>query len=121
YEQHAEHPALAEFLAQAALSSGEGEEPTPALVTLSTLHAAKGAEWDHVRIAGMCEDLLPHRRALARGEVDEERRLAYVGITRARLELSLSWPRRRLDGRLAGASRFLAEAGLEGQAARLAA
>lgn len=120
YEQHAEHPALAEFLAQAALSSGEGEEPARALVTLSTLHGAKGAEWDHVRITGMCEGLLPHRRAIERSELDEERRLAYVGITRARVELSLSWPARH-EGRFTGASRFLAEAGLADHGARLAA
>ncbi len=120
YEQHAEQPALADFLAQAALSSREGDEPARALVTLSTLHGAKGAEWDHVRIAGMCEGLLPHRRAIERGELEEERRLAYVGITRARAELTLSWPARR-EGRFTGASRFLAEAGLTDHGARLAA
>ena len=103
-----------------ALSSGEGGEPAKALVTLSTLHGAKGGEWDHVRIAGVCEGLLPHRRAVERGELEEERRLAYVGITRARVELSLSWPRYR-EGRLAGPSRFIAEAGLADRGARLAA
>jgi len=107
YERHAQHPALADFLAGA-------------VVTLSTLHGAKGAEWDHVLITGMCEGLLPHRRAIDRGEVDEERRLAYVGITRARVELSLSWPARR-EGRFTSASRFLAEAGVAEQGARLAA
>ena len=120
YEQNAEHPTLADFLAQAALSSVEGDEPARSLATLSTLHGAKGAEWDHVRITGMCEGLLPHRRAVERGELDEERRLAYVGITRARSELTLSWPQRR-EGRFMAASRFLAEAGLAGQGARLAA
>jgi superfamily I DNA/RNA helicase len=54
---------------------------------------------------------LPHRHALDRGEVDEERRLAYVGMTRARRELALSWPR-SLHGRPARPSRFVAEAGL---------
>jgi DNA helicase II / ATP-dependent DNA helicase PcrA len=112
YEHEAERPALAEFLAQGALATDDeaGEEPA-ALVTLSTLHAAKGGEWDHVRLVGVCEGLLPHRRALAAGELDEERRLAYVGITRARRELALSWPR-TLGGRPARRSRFLAEAGL---------
>ena len=120
YEQHAESPTLAEFLAQAALSSGEGAEPAKAIVTLSTLHGAKGGEWDHVRITGMCEGLLPHRRAIERGELEEERRLAYVGITRARLELSLSWPGWR-EGRFCCASRFLAEAGVAERDTRQAA
>ena len=111
YEQDADRPALADFLAHAALSAGEGEQPNPQLVTLCTLHAAKGAEWDHVRVTGLCEGLLPHQRALRRGELEEERRLAYVGVTRARRELALSWPRRR-HGRTAAMSRFLTEAGL---------
>src|SRR5207244_8022949 len=64
YERDAEEPSLADFLAHAALSAGEGERPNPQLVTLSTLHAAKGAEWDHVRLVGLCEGLLPHERAL---------------------------------------------------------
>jgi DNA helicase-2/ATP-dependent DNA helicase PcrA len=111
YEAHAEQPSLADFLAQAVLHAAEEEDESAGLVTLSTLHAAKGREWDHLLIAGFCEGLLPHRHALARGEVDEERRLAYVGITRARRELALSWPR-SLHGHPARASRFLAEAGL---------
>ena len=108
----AERPGLADFLAQAALHAAEGEDEPAGLVTLSTLHAAKGCEWDHVRITGLCEGLLPHEHALRRGEVDEERRLAYVGFTRARRELALSWPRTH-HGRPVRASRFLAEAGLE--------
>jgi superfamily I DNA/RNA helicase len=111
YEARAERPGLADFLAQAALHAADGEEEPADLVTLSTLHAAKGCEWDHARIAGLCEGLLPHEHARQRGEVDEERRLAYVGLTRARRELSLSWPRTH-RGRPTRASRFLAEAGL---------
>jgi DNA helicase II / ATP-dependent DNA helicase PcrA len=111
YEAQAEHPNLPDFLAQAALHGAEDEHESAGLVTLSTLHAAKGCEWEHVLIAGFCEGLLPHRHALERGEVDEERRLAYVGMTRARRELALSWPR-FLHGRPARASRFVAEAGL---------
>jgi DNA helicase-2/ATP-dependent DNA helicase PcrA len=111
YEREAGEPSLAEFLAQAALSADEGEQSRPELVTLATLHAAKGGEWDHVRLVGFCEGLMPHYRALRRGELEEERRLAYVGLTRARHELVISWPCRR-RGQPTRASRFLAEAGL---------
>jgi DNA helicase II / ATP-dependent DNA helicase PcrA len=111
YEAHAERPSLADFLAQAALRPADDEDEPVGLVTLSTLHAAKGCEWDHVLIAGFCERLLPHEHALRRGEVDEERRLAYVGMTRARRELALSWSR-VLRGRPVQPSRFLDEAGL---------
>jgi DNA helicase II / ATP-dependent DNA helicase PcrA len=118
YQAQAEQPSLADFLAQAALHAAEGEDERGGLVTLSTLHAAKGCEWDHVLIAGMCEGLLPHQHALRRGEIEEERRLAYVGLTRARRELALSWPR-LYRGRPVQASRFLAEAGI-GRARRQA-
>jgi DNA helicase II / ATP-dependent DNA helicase PcrA len=111
YQAQTERPSLADFLAQAALRSADDEDEPAGLVTLSTVHAAKGCEWDHVLIVGLCEGLLPHEHALRRGEVDEERRLAYVGMTRARHELALSWPR-VLRGRPVQASRFLAEAGL---------
>jgi DNA helicase-2/ATP-dependent DNA helicase PcrA len=111
YEATSEAPGLADFLAQAALVADNGDRPGTGQVTHSTLHAAKGREWTHVRITGLCEGLLPHEHALRRGEVDEERRLAYVGITRARSELALSWPRTH-RGRLAQPSRVLAEAGL---------
>ena len=81
-----------------------------ATVTLSTLHAAKGLEWPHVHIAGLSEGLLPISYATSFEQIDEERRLAYVGITRAGRTLSLSWSRGR--GRLARSpSRFLAEIG----------
>jgi DNA helicase II / ATP-dependent DNA helicase PcrA len=111
YERRAAQPTLAEFLGQAALSADPDDGAGEARATLATLHAAKGSEWDHVRIVGLCEGLLPHEQALRAGELEEERRLAYVGMTRARRELTLSWPRRR-HGRPAGPSRFLSEAGL---------
>jgi DNA helicase II / ATP-dependent DNA helicase PcrA len=117
YQAQAERPGLADFLAQAALHAAEGEDEPAGLVTLSTLHAAKGCEWDHVRIAGLCGGCCEHEHALRRGEVDEERRLAYVGFTRARRELALSWPRAHY-GRPVRASRFLAEAGWHSPAQR---
>ena len=110
YERETQPATLAEFLAAGALAT-DHDQPNDQRVTLCTLHAAKGAEWDHVRIVGLCEGLLPHHRALEAGHVDEERRLAYVGMTRARQELSLTWPQ-RLRGQRTRMSRFITEAGL---------
>ena len=85
--------------------------PTVEGVTLASLHAAKGLEWDAVLIVGLCEGLLPISLAQGREAVEEERRLLYVGITRAREHLSLSWSRARTPGGRAARSpsRFLTD------------
>ncbi len=82
------------------------DEPTLRAVTLATLHAAKGLEWDHVHLVGLAEGLLPIAYATHFDQIDEERRLAYVGITRARRSLSLSWS---AGSRGRSPSRFLQE------------
>ena len=88
-------------------------EPTLQTVTLSTLHAAKGLEWPHVHVSGWNEGLLPISYAQTPEAIEEERRLAYVGITRAARTLALSWTRTR--GRAPQEpSRFLAELGAPG-------
>ena len=76
------------------------------VVTLSTLHAAKGLEWPHVLLAGVNEGLLPFRsddEEMTAERLEEERRLMYVGITRARLNLAIGVLRRRKKGREIGA------------------
>lgn len=85
-------------------------EPTMRTVTLSTLHAAKGLEWPHVYLAGWAEGSLPISYATTFEAIDEERRLAYVGVTRAARTLELSWARSAGRGERAP-SRFLAEMG----------
>jgi DNA helicase-2/ATP-dependent DNA helicase PcrA len=94
-------PPLEEFLQQISLyTEQDGLREEESLITLMTLHNAKGLEYDTVFIVG-CEDgAFPHMRALEEGGEEEERRLCYVGITRARRRLYLTWAReRRLFGR----------------------
>jgi DNA helicase-2/ATP-dependent DNA helicase PcrA len=103
---------LERFLTSAALATSEdtvGGDPEG--VSLLTVHAAKGLEWPVVVLAGLEDGLLPLSRSLETTEgVEEERRLAYVGVTRARDRLYLTWARsRRRGGQLmpGRASRFL--------------
>jgi DNA helicase II / ATP-dependent DNA helicase PcrA len=73
-------------------------EPAIAAVTLATLHSAKGLEWDEVHLVGLTEGMLPIAYATGLEAIDEERRLLYVGITRAREHLVLSWTLSRTPG-----------------------
>ena len=73
----------------------EEEESADDKVQLLTLHAAKGLEFLHVFMIGMEEDILPHRNSVEGGQIEEERRLAYVGITRAQRTLTMTSARQR--------------------------
>ncbi len=117
-----DHTELRGFLADLEERTASQHAPAVEGVTLATLHAAKGLEWDSVWLVGLVEGTLPLVHASTPAQLEEERRLLYVGITRAREHLALSWsaaraaggrrtrqPSRFLDGLTpAGASRALA-------------
>ena len=119
YERGADRPSLDGFLEDIALTNNEDEADKDErlkknAVALITLHSAKGLEFPVVFLVGMEEGLLPHERSIQDGDraICEERRLAYVGVTRARDFLTLSWARHRTKWgkrRKMTASRFLAE------------
>jgi DNA helicase-2/ATP-dependent DNA helicase PcrA len=108
-------PTLRGFLDDVTLTADDRDEedgkPRDA-VTLMTLHAAKGLEFPRVYLVGVEEGLLPHQKCVAENAVEEERRLMYVGITRAQRRLTITWTRTRAKyGKRAPCvkSRFLCE------------
>jgi len=113
YDATAEEPSVAEFLQQVALFTDQDAlRDDEGTLTLMTLHNAKGLEFPYVFIIGLEDGVFPHSRAVESGDIEEERRLCYVGITRARQGLTLTFARTRA---LHGSrewnvpSRFLAE------------
>lgn len=96
YDKRADEPSLAAFLQEISLySDTDAYADTSSLLTLMTLHNAKGLEFPVVFITGMEEGVFPHQRSLDEQNVEEERRLAYVGITRAMDRLYLLHARAR--------------------------
>jgi len=113
FASRVEQPGVAGFLDSVSLLSDVDQALDDAPVALMTLHAAKGLEFDCVFLAGMEEGLIPHARCVDHPpSLEEERRLCYVGMTRARSRLHLSWAQsRQVFGRrsLCEPSRFLGE------------
>ncbi|NYJ73851.1 ATP-dependent DNA helicase UvrD2 [Allobranchiibius huperziae] len=103
---------MREFVAELDRRASEQHAPTVEGITLASLHAAKGLEWDAVFLIGCSEGLLPFSMAEGPAQVAEERRLLYVGLTRARRHLTLTWAASRNPGGRASRkpSRFLSSA-----------
>jgi DNA helicase II / ATP-dependent DNA helicase PcrA len=97
YDATAEEGSVEEFLQQLALFSEQDNlRDDEGIVTLMTLHNAKGLEFGIVFIIGLEDGVFPHMRSIESGDLEEERRLAYVGITRAKRELYLTHARTRM-------------------------
>jgi DNA helicase II / ATP-dependent DNA helicase PcrA len=96
YDATAEEPSVEEFLQQIALFSDQDAlQSDEGTVTLMTLHNAKGLEFPAVFMIGCEEGVFPHSRSIESGDLEEERRLCYVGITRAKRQLYLTYARMR--------------------------
>jgi len=97
YDQQAETPSLVDYLQQIALfSDADAYDASNERVALMTLHAAKGLEFENVFIIGLEHGILPHERAGENGDdIEEERRLFFVGVTRAKTNLHVSYARYR--------------------------
>jgi DNA helicase-2/ATP-dependent DNA helicase PcrA len=107
-EEQVEELTLADFSKELEERVRSQHEPVKAAVTLATMHSAKGLEWDIVYLAGLTDGYLPIGYAKTESEIAEERRLFYVGVTRARKQLSLSYPSADVSGgRKREPSRFL--------------
>jgi DNA helicase II / ATP-dependent DNA helicase PcrA len=107
---HAPRPvSLADFVAELDQRAAAQHAPTVQGVTLASLHSAKGLEWDAVFLVGLTDTTLPIQHAKTDAQLAEERRLLYVGITRARERVALSWALARSPGQRRGRkpSRFL--------------
>ena len=102
HAQRHKHPGLQRFLDELLLSAEDRDDPEDSSkrlsVTLMTLHASKGLEFPQVFLVGMEEGCLPHLKSVQEDSIEEERRLAYVGITRAQKFLQLSWCQTRARG-----------------------
>jgi DNA helicase II / ATP-dependent DNA helicase PcrA len=100
---------LADFAAELARRAETGHAPVASAVTLATMHAAKGLEWDAVLLPGLVEGIMPIVHARTTEAIEEERRLLYVAVTRARTHLQLSWATARTPGaaQVRQRSRFL--------------
>jgi DNA helicase-2/ATP-dependent DNA helicase PcrA len=96
YMANSDEPSVEEFLQQLALFSEQDNlRDDEGIVTLMTLHNAKGLEYPIVFMIGVEDGIFPHMRSIEAGDIDEERRLCYVGITRARRELYMTYTRER--------------------------
>jgi DNA helicase-2/ATP-dependent DNA helicase PcrA len=108
---------MQDLLAQIVLLNGETSdrqvEPEAEAVKLTTVHQSKGLEYDVVFLIGVADGMFPGRRSIEAGDVEEERRLFYVAVTRAKNELYLCYPRVATKGGSGGMllspSRFLSE------------
>ncbi|WP_406383763.1 ATP-dependent DNA helicase UvrD2 [Streptomyces sp. NBC_01618] len=109
FEQAKPGATLSDLVAELDERAAAQHAPTVQGVTLASLHSAKGLEWDAVFLVGLTEGMMPITYAKTDEQIEEERRLLYVGVTRARLHLSLSWSLSRSPGGRAGRrpSRFL--------------